>query len=89
MKKTAIISCILTLATGFAIGLYDYYGMSRSGAIWGMYGVTFLKVGGFFGVAGVALICFHKLREYGKGVLLAGLLLLLFGGSVCSGYIRF
>ncbi|MES2773522.1 MAG: hypothetical protein V4722_05035 [Bacteroidota bacterium] len=87
--KIAIISCIICLLIAVIISWYVYSGMSRSNKTWGMYGITFLEFGGAYGLAGFVLICFPKTREPGKGILLAGLLLLLLGGSVCSGLIRF
>ncbi len=89
MGRIAIISCIISLLAAVAMGWYMYTDMSRSNRGWGMYGIAFLQIGLAYGIGGVVFICFPKTRESGKGILLAGILMLLLGGSVCSGFIRF
>ena len=60
----------------------------KMGNRWGVYGIAALYTGGIYLIGGVTGVCFPKLRRAAVGVLLAGLLTLLLGASICSGAVR-
>lgn len=89
MKKKVIISVIISMAIAVAFAFYMNATLSLSDIRWGRQGSIFLELSLVYCFAGVVLLNLQNTKEYGQGVLLSGLLLLLIGGSVCGGLFRF
>lgn len=89
MNRIFVLAFTVSLLVGFMFGWFRFFNMGKGNRIWGMYGIEFYRVAGIYILIGLVCLFFKKSRKISQGILLAGLLLLLLGQSICSGLIRF